>query len=190
LGKTIGSAPVPTFRLEALANANDPETAEESQSNPDPSPKVNFARLFCEIDGFRFGFENGWGFDSGMDEGGRSESTFGDGGFENGWEIDSGMDDGGRSESTFGDGELGGCCRARSGGDIDESVVDELDGRGGNEGELSEEDGVRSDGELDRGEFSEDGVRGGGDLEGSGGDGSGAISGTVGFNSESVLRCV
>jgi hypothetical protein len=132
LGKTIGSAAVP------LATANDPETerANKSQSKSDPSPKVNFARLFCETDSFRFGF------DSGMDEG-RSESTYGLGGSEIGWETGSGGD--------------------------------ELDGRG--EGELSEEDGVRSGGELDGREY---GVRGG--LDRSGSDGSG-------FNSESVLQC-
>ena len=201
MGITIGLPPVPRSRLGALATANGSETGagNVSQSKSDPSPKVNFARLFCETDGFRFGFED--------------------------WEFDSGMDEGGRPESTFGDGDLGGCeidWRARSGGDVDESFGCELDGRGGNGGELRE-DGVRSGGELDGGEFSEDGVKGGGeldggefsedgvrsggeldggelsedgirsgdDLDGSGGDGSrGAISGTINFNSDSVLRRV
>ena len=69
MGKTIGSTPVSTFRLGALATA--PETANESQSKSDPSPKVNFARLLCEMDSFRFGFED----DSGVDT---PEVTFGD----------------------------------------------------------------------------------------------------------------
>lgn len=168
MGKATGSAPVRTFRLGALATASDPEieTANESQSKSSPSPKVNFARLFCERDSFKFGFKDDWEFDSGMDEGGKPKLT-------------------------FGDGELGGCEIGWRVGSGDEFVNGELDGRGGNGGELGEEDGVRSGGELDGGEFSEgrvrrgseDGVRGGDDLDGSGG----AISGTVDFNSGSCV---
>ena len=74
------------------------------------------------MDGFRFGFEDDWEFDSKMDE----ES---------------------RPEFTFRDGELGGCeigWRAGSGGDVDEFVGGELDERRGDGGELSVEDGVRN----------------------------------------------
>lgn len=110
------------------------------------------------MDSFRFGFENDWEFDSGMDKGGRAKFTSG-GGCEIGW-------------------------RAGSGGDVDGSVDGELDGRSGDGGELGEEDGVRSGGELDVGEFSEDGVRDGGDLDGSGG----AKSGGVDLNSGSALQ--
>ena len=167
MGKTIGSTPVSTFRPGALATAPEAEIPNESQSKSDPSPKVNFARLFCEMDNFRFGFEDDWEFDSGLDEGGGPEFT-------------------------FGDGELGGSWRAGSGGgdvDVHEFVGSELDGIDGNGGEPSEEDGVRSGEEPDGGEFSEDGVRGGVDLDG-GDDSGGAISGAVDLNSESVLRWV
>jgi hypothetical protein len=119
LDKTTGSAPVLTFRLGAFAaaaNDSGTETANESQSKSDTSPKVNFARLFCEMDGFRIGLEDDWEFDSG------------------------------KPEFTFGDGELGGW-RAGSGGDVDEFVGGEHDGRGGNGGELSE-DGVKRGGDL------------------------------------------
>ena len=60
MGKITGSVSVPTFRLGAVGAANDvvTESANGSQSKSDPSPKVNFARLFCEIDGFRFVLED------------------------------------------------------------------------------------------------------------------------------------
>ena len=120
-------------------------------------------------------------------------------GFEDDWEFDSGMDEDDRSESTSGDGELGRCevvWKAGSGGDGDEFVDNKFKGRGEelivehgvrNSGELDREEfckeGVRSGGEFDGEESSEDGVRGGGDLDG---DGSGgAIS--VDLNTESVV---
>ena len=133
MGETIGSGSSPTIRPEA-ATGSEVETADDSQSSSDPSPKVNLARLRCEIDGLRFELEDDWGFDSGMEEGGKSESTSGDG--EVGWK--SGM-----------------------GEDGDDSVGNELDGRG-----MIVEHGVRSRGELDRGEFGEDGVRSGGEFDG------------------------
>jgi hypothetical protein len=167
LCKTIDSALVPTPRLGATSN--DPETgiANESQSKSDPSPKVNFARLFCEMEGFRFGFDDNC-------------------------ELDSGIYEYGRPEFTFERGEVGGCeigWRAGSGvGDVDEFVGGKLDERGGNR---DEEDGVRSGGDIDGGEISEDETRGTDDLDGSDGDGSGgATSGTVDLNLESVLQCL
>ena len=163
MGKTIGSALVSRLGPGAVASGKDPETetANESQSKSDSSPKVNFARLFNEMDDFRFGFDDNCEFDSGMDEGGRPKFSFEDGGLgacEIGW---------------------------RGGGDIDKFVGGKLDERGGNG---AEEDRVRSGGELDGGEISEDETSGTGDLDGTDGDGSGAIS-TVDLNSESALQC-
>jgi len=113
--------------------------------------------LLCEMDGFRFGIEDDWESDSGMDEGGaRPEFTSGGGG--DGDALD------GRCKIV----ELG----VRNSGELDR-------------GELSE-DGVRSGGEFDGEESSEDGVKGGGDLDGSGGDGSRGGSISIDFNLESV----
>lgn len=114
------------------------------------------------------------------------------------FESDSGMDSGGRSEFTSGDGECEIGWKAGSGVDGDESV----DNDGGRGEGLIVEHGDRSSGELDRGEFndsgvrrggefdgeesSEDGVNGGGDLDGNGGDGRGRTI-SVDFNSQSVV---
>ena len=132
MGKTTGSVPVPTFRLGALTTA-ETETANESQSKSDPSPKVNFARLFCERDSFKFGFEDDWEFDSGMDEDGKPKFTSGDGelggrelseedGVWSGGELDGGefSEDGVRRGSE--DGVRGGDDLDGSGGAISGSV--------------------------------------------------------------------
>ena len=109
--------------------------------------------------------------------------------FGDDWESDSGMEEGGKSEFTSGDWGVG--WKAGSGDDGDESVDNELDGRG-----MIVEHGVRSSGELDRGEFGEDGVRSGGEFDGEesseeGEKGCGDVDGSVGaisvdITSESV----
>jgi hypothetical protein len=185
LCRTTGSASESTFELEAVfpASANDAEAAIGSQSKSDSSPKVNFARLVGEMDGFGIVFD--W------------EVTIANGNDDGLGEREIGIcGSGGDGNDFVGIGGSGGELGVRV-----ESDGNDFVGRGGSGGELGKEDGVGSDGVLDGigvsgGEFDRsDGVlegRGGsegepGEENGVKGGGDGSGCGSISFNVDSVL---